>query len=185
MSISIATNNSTQQSDRRIAAIVTESADRSDEIIDRVISNLQDQGQLVAGLRQRLIPGVDTGCGVRLEDIQTGELHRITQNLGNGSISCNIDTAAVERLALNQCSALNENINLLFVNRFGKQESEGRGFRGVMERAIELDIPVLTAVRKSSLQAWIDYGGDWVTTLPVCENHIQLWCESAISTTDL
>lgn len=178
MNTSTATHFPAQQEGRRIAAVVAEYADASEDIIDHVISDLQRKGVQVAGLRQRIVPGSDIGCGVRLEDIRTGELHRITQDLGHGSVSCNIDTEAVEQLAMQQSGALDKNIDLLIVNRFGKRESEGRGFCCLIERAIELDIPVLTVVRNASVQAWFDYGGDWVMTLPVSECDIRQWCDN-------
>jgi len=165
-------------SDRRLAAIIAEAGDNAEELVDQQILHLQRDGLRVAGLRQRIVEGADTGCGVMLEDILSGQLHRITQNLGSGSSSCNIDTAAVEQLALQQSTSLDAQVDLVIVNRFGKRESQGAGFCCVIERAIELNIPVLTFVRETSLQTWIDYGGEWVTTLPAEKGSIRRWCMS-------
>jgi nucleoside-triphosphatase THEP1 len=114
---------------------------------------------------------------VRLQSINTGEYHRITQNLGAGSISCNIDVEAMDQVALSLIAELNEGVDLLFINRFGKRESQGGGFCCVIERAIELNIPVLTVVRESWQGSWLDYGGEWVTLLPAEHEPIVSWCE--------
>lgn len=42
---------------------------------------------------------------------------------------------------------LSKDLDLFVVNRFGKRESEGAGFCCVIERAIELELPVLTVVK--------------------------------------
>ena len=90
----------------------------------------------------------------------------MTQDLGTGSVSCNVDAEAVKMLAVSLMNDLNKDVDFVVVNRFGKREFEGAGFCCVIERAIELELPVLTVVKDAWRDAWLDYGGDWVTTLP-------------------
>jgi nucleoside-triphosphatase THEP1 len=125
-----------------------------------------------------------TGCAVQLQSIGTGEYHRMTQRLGSGSVSCNVDAEAIELLAVSLMAELHRGVDLVVVNRFGKRESEGAGFCCVIERATELGIPVLTVVKESWKDAWLDYGGDWVTTLTAESSDILNWYERAIDSSN-
>ena len=160
------------------AAVSTRCGAEADNIVDDVVLSLQQRGVRVVGLRQRLSDNGSSRCGVELESISTGKLHRMTQSLGSGSISCNVDAEAIEQLALLLRNELNDDVDLVVINRFGKRESEGAGFCSVIERAIELGIPALTVVKEDWLDTWLDYGGEWVTTLPSDRAHILDWFEA-------
>ena len=160
---------------RPTAAVSARSGVEADRIVDDVVHSLQQRGVRVVGLRQRLSDNGTSRCGVELESISTGRLHRMTQSLGSGSISCNVDAEAIEQLALHLKNELSGDVDLVVVNRFGKRESEGAGFCSVIERAIELGIPALTVVKEDWLDTWLDYGGEWVMTLPTDRARILEW----------
>lgn len=167
-------------SSKPLAAISAKEGDDFDSLIDTVIQHLKSNDHRIVGLQQRIVGEGTTGCSVRLQSINTGEYHRITQNLGAGSISCNIDVEAMDQVALSLIAELNEDVELLFINRFGKRESQGGGFCCVIERAIELNIPVLTVVRESWQDSWLDYGEEWVTLLPAEREPILSWCKQVL-----
>lgn len=157
------------------AAVSAHSGIEADRVLDSVIHSLQQRGVCVAGLRQRVSDNGTSRCGVQLESIRTGRLHRMTQSLGSGSVSCNVNAEAMEQLALHLKEELNDDVDLVVINRFGKRESEGVGFCSVIERAIDLNIPALTVVKEDWLETWLDYGGAWVTTLPADQARILEW----------
>lgn len=161
-----------------VAAVCTRPGTDADRVLDAVVEQLQTQGRRVMGLRQRLTSDCAKGCGVRLQSIDSGEYYQMTQNLGAGSVSCNVDAEAIEMLAVSLMNDLSKYVDLVIVNRFGKRESEGAGFCCVIERAIELELPVLTVVNNAWQDAWFDYGGEWVTTLPAEPAAILQWYSS-------
>ena len=165
-----------------LAAIVAKDNYSADQILDTVVTQLQGQARLLVGLRQKVIADCAShgGCGIRLQSIATGHYHRMTQDLGVGSTSCNIDTGAMAQLVEAQKNELNIDTDLLVVNRFGKRESEGAGFCSVFEHALELGIPALTVVKAQLQSNWIDYGGEYVTTLPADEEAVLAWCHSVL-----
>jgi len=72
---------------------------------------------------------------------------------------------------------------VLIVNKFGKHEAEGRGFRAVIAEALSNGIPVLVGVNALNLPAFEEFSAglgrglpcqsavlaDWVTSLsPSC-----------------
>ncbi len=68
--------------------------------------------------------------------------------------------------------------DLLVLNRFGRGESEGRGFRDLIARALEMGVPVLTAVRPTYGGAWAAFGGDLACDLPVEADAVLAWAET-------
>ena len=165
-----------------LAAIVAQDSHSADLILDAVVDQLQRQAYSLLGLTQKVSSECSSqgSCGIRLQSIATEQYHIITQDLGVGSTSCNIDTDAMSQLVEAQKNELNIDTDLLVVNRFGKRESEGAGFCSVFERALELGIPALTVVKAQWQSNWIDYGGEYVTTLPANEEAVLAWCHSVL-----
>ena len=160
-----------------LAAIVSRDTGKTDAILDEIIRQFQNEGYHLSGLRQRVLADCSTGCGIRLQEILSGNFYKITQDLGAGSTSCNIDIGAVEQLALAQCNELDDSVDLVIVNRFGKRESEGGGFCPLIEKAVDLGIPVLTVVKEDWLPAWLAYGGECVSTLRSDKTDVSDWCQ--------
>ncbi len=71
--------------------------------------------------------------------------------------------------------------DLVIVNRFGKDEAEGRGFRAVFEKACELDIPVLTVVREAYLPEWRAMTGSARNELPAEAAQLENWLAARLS----
>lgn len=162
---------------RPTAAIAAQSAHVAEEIIDAVVRELQQDGRQVVGFCQRQADDGNSQarCRVELQSIRTGQHHAMTQQLGSGSISCNVDPEAIELLAVALCNELSESVDLVVINRFGKRESQGAGFRSVIEAAMELQLPVLTVVKDTWQDNWRDYGGEWVSVLPADFNTVMHW----------
>jgi nucleoside-triphosphatase THEP1 len=166
------------QSTPGLAAIHCHSSQATEALLDQVVQTLKGGGMRISGLLQRHI--AEEGCGLQLESILDGSLHRVTQNLGSGSVSCNVDTNAMDQLSMQLLAELERGVDLLVLNRFGKRESTGGGFCNVIEKAVEFNIPLLTVVKDSWLSSWTAYGGEFVVVLPEHRGDILAWCRSAV-----
>jgi hypothetical protein len=156
-----------------------------DELVDRVLEDtahtLQARGYRVGGYLQRQAPATDGCCApMYLEHIENGERSCISQALGAGARGCRLDPRALARLSASLLAELEAGMQLLVLNRFGKGESEGQGFRALIERAFQGGIPVLTAVRPGYMQAWRAFGGDYAQELRLDRGHVLAWCLSAL-----
>ena len=105
---------------------------------------------------------------------------RITQALGRGSIGCRLDPRALVELSGALLSELDSGVDLLVLNRFGKGESEGQGFRTVIEKGFQTGIPVLTAVRDTYAGAWAAFGGEISETLAPHPDSVLAWCRTVL-----
>ena len=54
----------------------------------------------------------------------------------------------------------------MILNKFGKHEAEGRGFRETIATALSQDIPVLVGANKLNLAALQDFAGGEIEALP-------------------
>ncbi len=162
-----------------LAAIRFEDGD-IDMFLIRIAEHLAAGGLRVRGATQtRGAVGGECHCAdMDLTTIGSNRTFRISQPLGNGSHGCRLHPGALaECSAFIECE-LEQGVDLLILNRFGRGESEGRGFRDLMVKAIALDVPVLTAVRPTYATEWSEFGSDAACDLPMDQDAILQWFTS-------
>lgn len=114
-------------------------------------------------------------CDMDVQVLPEGPVLRISQHLGPGARGCRLEPAALEEAAGRVLAALAEGPDLLIVNKFGKHEADGRGFRPVIAAALDRDIPVLVGVSPSNRQAFLDFAGDMAVALPPEQEALLGW----------
>jgi nucleoside-triphosphatase THEP1 len=164
----------------RLAAIYGEYGDKADIIIDQIINRLLAEDRKVIGVRQCVKEAPNSTCAAQLQTIDSGVCHRITRAPSRQSNGWNIDTEAIDKVANCLAERLNSNLDLVIVNRFGRLESDGGGFCCVIQRALELEIPLLTVVNSLWQQSWHDSTDGLVVTLPANHACVLEWCYSSI-----
>lgn len=163
-----------------IAAIRAKAGVPVDTILAEVASALRASGLNTAGILQEEHGGSDDSRPItRLRDISDGTLVQILQDLGRDARGCRLDAGALAEAACRVESAIGEGADLLILNRFGKAEAEGAGLRSVIERAMLVGVPVLTAVRGEYTGAWNDFHAGMATWLPADPGPILAWCRVA------
>lgn len=101
----------------------------------------------------------DGPCDMDVQVLPDGPVIRISQSLGQGSRGCRLDPAALETAVAQVSATLAEGGDVLIVNKFGKHEAEGRGFRPVIAEAIERGIPVLVGLNPLNAPAFVEFTG--------------------------
>lgn len=165
-----------------VTAIRFSDGDRIDELLETVVRAVQSRGYPVAGYLQRETPDGPGCCPATfLEDVSSGERLRITQALGAGSRGCRLDPQALADVSGRLLSAVGPATELLVLNRFGKGESDGQGFRAVIENACSLGVPVLTAVRATYEPFWNEFTAGPGVFLPADAEAATRWALGAIA----
>lgn len=155
--------------------------DPVDALLEGVVRGLQAGGARVAGYIQRESDtGADCCPTTHLEDVVSGARHVISQPLGTGSKGCRLDPQALAARCGEVEGWLAGDLDLLVLNRFGKGESQGHGFRMAIERAMLDGVPVLTAVQTTYLPDWLDFAGDYATTLALSRAEVEAWARAAL-----
>jgi hypothetical protein len=70
---------------------------------------------------------------------------------------CRLDLGQLLNAGAAVASAIDQGADLVIVNRFGRQEREGKGLSYLIERALSADIPVVIAVPSHRFQDWIRF----------------------------
>lgn len=104
-------------------------------------------------------------CDMDLRILGGGPLVRINQRLGAGSRGCKLDPGALEA-AVTEVAARMGGAQVLIVNKFGKHEALGRGFRPLVGEALGLGMAVVLGVNRLNLVAFLQFAGDLAQELP-------------------
>jgi hypothetical protein len=117
-------------------------------------------------------------------DLSSGETSSISEDRGPLATDCRLDSAVLEELAGSTASTLEAGADFLVVNRFGKREAEGGGFRSALAMAITEGIPAVVAVNRSQIEAWRAFAGSLACELPPEARVIETWIRSALGATN-
>jgi nucleoside-triphosphatase THEP1 len=162
----------------RLAAVVYEAGDggEADLMLLAAAEALRRQGVRLAGAVQH--NGVaDDGCrcSMVLEDLASGRRVEISEDRGREAAGCRLNPVALEEVVGLATAALGGGADLLVVNRFGKHEVEGRGFRQAIEAALVGDIAALVAVSRDHLAAWDRFAGGMDVRIAVDLDAVLAW----------
>ncbi len=136
--------------------------------------DLTRAGARVAGVTQIRI---DDGARSRiaLRDLVTGADYPISQDLGPGSVACNLDAgelalacAAVERAA-------RSGADLLIISKFAKQEAERGGLCDAFRAAMATRTPVVTAVSPHFKAEWRAFAGPLAENVAADADALRAW----------
>jgi molybdate transport system ATP-binding protein len=156
----------------KLAAVIYGPDDDVDSLMATFATDLIREGHRIGGVVQRNSKGE---CGPRelmqLIDLMTGRAIPICQPLGAGAVSCKLDPAGLAEAAISVSRAIAEDVELVIVNKFSKQEAAGAGLRGEIADAVVAGLPILTAVPEKCYDAWVAFTGGYGTTL-MCERRI-------------
>lgn len=150
-----------------------------DGFLSGIAETLANQGYHVRGvLQSRGVSAGECHCAdMDLTTIGSRRRFRISQPLGNGSRGCRLNPGALAECAAFLEQELKQNCDLLVLNRFGRGESEGRGFRDLIGAALIAGVPVLTAIRPEYEQPWADFRGEIGCDLPMDHASVLHWFE--------
>ncbi len=140
----------------------------------------------LAGRRLAGTLPVDTGralshpCDMDLQILPDGPILRISQDLGSGSRGCRLDGGALEEAVVEVNRRL-DGAQALVVNKWGKVDSEGRGFVPLIARALEAGMPVLVGVNGLNLPAFLEFAGGLAVELPADALAVAAWLSDAMA----
>jgi hypothetical protein len=117
-------------------------------------------------------------CDMDVKVLPDGPVICISQSLGTGSTGCRLDPAALESAVGLVESSLAACPDCLIVNKFGKHEAEGRGFRPLIGEALSRDIPVLVGVNRLNAQAFHAFTDGMAVALPPTLPALTAWFAS-------
>ena len=141
-----------------LAYTMSEKRGDLDLVMFRLAEKLAQEGWRTAGIVQTNTDcGDDRPCDMDVKVLPDGPVMRISQSLGKDSRGCRLDMNALETAVGNVSQILNAQTDVLLINKFGKQEADGRGLRGVIGTAVGLGVPVVCGVNALNREAFLRF----------------------------
>jgi nucleoside-triphosphatase THEP1 len=153
----------------------------TDLLLARFAEGLAERGVRLCGTVQINTDNAEcNGCDMDVQVLPDGPVIRISQSLGRDARGCRLDPAALEQAVGLAAARLEQGADLLIVNKFGKHEAAGGGYRGLIAEALERNIPVLVGLNKLNEAAFSDYTGGLGQGLPPEEAALWDWARMAV-----
>lgn len=151
-----------------------------------IAAQLATRGVRIAGTVQIDTDRDDGGkCDMDVQVLPDGPTIRISQFRGIEARGCRLDTDALEQAVILTEQALGQGgIDLLLVNKFGKHEAEGRGFRGLIAEAVAGGVPVILGVSARNLEAFLEYTQGLATCVAPTTHDIAAWLRDPATQSD-
>ena len=165
----------------RIAYTIAPGRGDTDLLLAELAGSLARQGFRTAGTVQ-INTACDDGdgpCDMDVKVLPDGPVIRISQSLGKGARGCRLDAGALET-AIAHSEAELAQADLLIVNKFGKQEASGRGFRGLIGDALAHDIPVLVGLNTLNKAPFLEFTDGAAVELAPDAGSLQAWLATVL-----
>lgn len=166
-----------------IAALPAEDSENVQALMRRFALELAESGVRVAGATQ--MRGADSVGRSRifLRDIASDAEFVISQDLGPGSVACNLDTSGLAMACASVEQAAREGAGLIVVSKFSKQEAERGGLCDAFRAAMAAHVPVIAAVSPHFREEWRRFAGPLAEDVaPTREALFEWWSRARLST---
>lgn len=153
----------------------------ADALIARCAAALAACGYQLGGIVQSNAPRPGRRrCDMYVKDLLSGDEIKISLDRGNEASGCRLDPDAFARIDAWVALAVLERVDLLIINKFGKEEAHGRGLRSIIADALIAEIPLVIGVSTRNLHDFLTFVGDSPACLRPDVESIRAWCRNAI-----
>ena len=154
----------------------------TDLLLQGLADRLAALGIRTCGTVQINSERADAGpCDMDIRVLPAGPVLRISQALGAHARGCRLDPAMLEQAVGLSEAELARGADILIVNKFGKHEAEGRGFRMLIAEALEAGIPVLVGLNRLSRDAFDAFTQGLAIDLPPTDQALLDWAQDALA----
>ncbi|MFC3694376.1 DUF2478 domain-containing protein [Chenggangzhangella methanolivorans] len=134
------------------------------------------EGIRVAGCVEEFSGAPGQGCSGRaLRDLTSGRRRIIGQDLGSGSLACQLDAVGVSDSCQDALDAIERGCDVAVLAKFGKLESERGGLVDAFAAAAARDVPIVTAVAPQFAEAWARYSGGLAAYVDPSREALETW----------
>ncbi|MCX7888919.1 MAG: DUF2478 domain-containing protein [Rhodobacteraceae bacterium] len=164
----------------RIAYVMSPVPGATDRLLARLAGRLARAGILACGAVQQAVPnGAGRRCHMDLRILPDGPDMRISLDRGPLARGCRLDAGALEAAVAAVEARLGAGARCMIVNKFGKHEASGRGFRPVIARALDHGLPVIVGLNPLNREAFDHFAGGLAERLPDRLAALESWLAAA------
>ena len=168
----------TEQTTPRFAAAVY-SPDTADRMALSKFAQKQKANKTrIGGILQQALFGADGSIvGLDAIDIATNERLPISRP-GKNESDCGLDVSALVSTSSIIRDAINNQLDLVVVEKFGEVEQDGKGLIDDILQTIAEGIPLVISMSQSALPAWQELSGGLGDVLAFEETAFEQWWKS-------
>ena len=160
----------------RIGYVMAPGQGETDRLILGVARRLMASGLRICGTVQvNSERGDGRRCDMDVVVLPDGPVIRISQSRGREARGCRLDPRALEDAVGLVMTRFGQGADGLIVNKFGRHEAEGRGFRDLIGEALAQGVPVLVGLNALNRDAFMDFADGLAEALPASEAALVEW----------
>ncbi len=165
----------------RLASVNSALAGETNRLLAGLAERAQARGLRVVGTVQTNTerPGARR-CDMDVRVLPSGRVLRISQHLGDGARGCRLDPDALEAAVAEVAAAMVRGADLLIVNKFGKHEAEGRGFRDLVGEALAAGLAVIVGLNGLNAEAFARFCEGLAVPLAADPAALDAWLEASL-----
>ncbi|MHA6323808.1 DUF2478 domain-containing protein [Roseivivax sp. CAU 1753] len=156
----------------------------TDRLLYTVAQDLAALGYRTSGTVQINTERDSHPCDMDVQVLPDGPVLRISQSLGRDARGCRLDPSTLESAVGLVTADLARGVDVLIVNKFGKHEADGRGFRPVIAEALLRDVPVIVGLNSLNAAAFHAFTEDCAVALAPDPGAIRDWLQGVRAPTD-
>jgi glycosyltransferase involved in cell wall biosynthesis len=119
--------------------------------------------------------------GGRLRSIADGSCYPIFQDLGAGSMACQLEGSGAAAASEAVRRDIAAGCDLVVLSKFGKLEMGNEGLVPAFVAAMEAGVPILTSISPMFRQAWADFADPLFVVLPAEPEAVEAWLRGLLS----
>lgn len=167
----------------KIAYTMTQGRGELDLLLADFAETLKARGTRTCGIVQiNTENGTPHRCDMDVKVLPDGPNVRISQYLGKEAKGCRLNPDALETAAVKVAQNMESDFDIFILNKFGKQEADGRGFRDMIGKALEKGAAVLVGTNPMNEEKLIDFSGGIATSVPPTAKALLAWFEGPETT---
>jgi len=166
----------------RLGVISSQEAGATDTLLSQLADRLTARGLRLAGTVQiNTDCGPNKPCDMDVKVLPNGPVLRISQSLGTQARGCRLDPDVLAQAVGIATAQFEKNVvDLLIVNKFGKTESAGGGFRDLIATALSAGIPVIVGLNQLNAPEFKAFTGGIAEQLDTRLEAMEAWSVLAL-----
>lgn len=166
----------------QIAYTVAPGRGDTDKLLFQIAQTLIAENIRPAGIVQINTERPDNGpCDMDVKVLPDGPVIRISQSLGPEARGCRLNPSALETSVAAVDATLTDGADCLIVNKFGKHEADGRGFRPLIAEALSRGLPVLVGLNRLNEAAFAEFTQGVAVEIAPENQALAAWLRDAVN----
>nr|WP_132861556.1 DUF2478 domain-containing protein [Shimia isoporae] len=117
----------------------------------------------------------DQLCDMDVQILPDGDIIRISQSLGKEARGCRLDPDAMAHAVTEVARSMQSSYDVFLLNKFGKQEAEGKGFRDLLAEAAGNGATVIAGTNPLNVESFTQFADGMATEVAPDIDALMAW----------